>query len=81
MKNSADETTHHTHARSLLADIEGAPTTVLPRRATIVDWLHTYLARASENGYITNDAEANDLIALDEFLRTYAVPATHAAAA
>ena len=81
MKITTGESTHQNHARSLLADIEGAPATLLPRRATIVEWLNTYLARASENGYVTNDAEAGDLIALGKFLRTYEVPATHASAA
>jgi hypothetical protein len=74
MKNSPEETTHHTQAKALLHDIASAPVTAIPRRDTIIAWLETYLARTSEKGHITSDAEANDLIALDQFLRTYAVP-------
>jgi len=80
MKLTVEETAHQAHARTLLADMAGAPTSHLPRRATLVDWLNDYLSRASENGYVTNLAEADDLIALDRFLRAHEVPACSSAA-
>lgn len=81
MKHSAEETTHHTQAKALLNDIESAPVTAIPRRDTIVAWLETYLARTSRKGYVTDEAEAKDLIALDQFLRTCAVPVAGQSAA
>jgi hypothetical protein len=81
MKHTPEEATHSTQARALLHDIESAPVTAIPRRDTIIAWLETYLARTSQKGYITDDAEAKDLIALDHFLRTYAVPVAGESAA
>lgn len=39
----------------------------------IVEWLNAYLIRTSETGYTSDDAEVNDLIALDDFLGVYRV--------
>jgi hypothetical protein len=68
-----------TQARALLADIEGAPTTSLPRRETIVDWLNAFLVRTDKKGYVLGETEAADLNELDQFLRTYDVPVAAAA--
>ena len=76
MKNNpADETANQTHARSLLADIEGASDTLIPRRETIVEWLKDYLYRSHRRGYVVELAETDDLVALDAFLRSQQVPA------
>lgn len=39
----------------------------------IVEWLNAYLVRTSETGYTSDDAEVNELIALDDFLGVYRV--------
>lgn len=74
MKHSPEEIIHHTQAKALLNDIEGAHATAIPRRDTIVSWLNTYLARTNQTGYVSNDGEVRDLTALDQFLRSCAVP-------
>jgi hypothetical protein len=74
MEHTADENTNQTQARALLADIQGAPTTLIPRREPIVGWLTAFLLRSDRTGYVMGATEADDLIALDQFLRTYQVP-------
>lgn len=76
MRHHSEETPHTIQARALLHDIESAPTTALPRRATLVAWLNAYLDRASRKDYVTDEAEAGDLIAMEQFLRSCAVPVT-----
>ena len=71
---TAGEKPNQTHARSLLAGIEGAPETYLPRREIIVDWLNGYLLRSDRRGYVMEPTEADDMVALDKFLRTHEVP-------
>ena len=79
--HTTEDKNHQTHARSLLADIEGAPGTILPRRETIVEWLNGYLLRTDRRGYVMDPTEADDLIELDKFLRLHAVPVAVRAAA
>jgi hypothetical protein len=71
---TADEKANQTQAKSLLAGIQGAPETYLPRRAVIVDWLNSYLLRSDRRDYIMDPAEGDDLNALEKFLHTHAVP-------
>jgi len=71
---SAGEKSNQLHAKSLLADIQGAPDTVLPRREALVEWLTGYLLRSDRRGYVMDPAEATDLAALDKFLRSHEVP-------
>ena len=71
---TAEEKPIQTHARSLLADIQGAPETFLPRREPIVDWLNAYLLRSDRRGYVTEPAEAADLVAVEKLLRSHKVP-------
>ena len=78
---TAEEKPNQIHARSLLADIQGSPDTALPRRETIVDWLNSYLLRSDRRSYVMQPTEADDLIAVDKFLRTHHIPvAVHSAA-
>ena len=60
---------HLTHARSLLASMQSAPDAYLPRRAILADWLNAFVARASLPKYELGATEAEDLTALDSFLR------------
>ena len=78
--HSADDETPRAHARSLLADIHGAPNTTLPRRDALVIWLDAFLLRAGQRGYATEPAEIADLAALEKFLRAHAIPITATAA-
>jgi len=68
-------TDHVIQARALRADILGAPEVWLPRRETLVDWLDGFLGRADKPSYAMGETEAEDLIALDHFLRRKKVPA------
>ena len=81
MENTANRKTNQTQARALLADIQSAPTTVIPRREPIVVWLNAFLLRSDQKDYVMGETEAADLIALDQFLRTYHVPVAAPAAA
>ena len=78
---TAEVKSNQTHAKSLLAGIQGAPETYLPRREIIVDWLNGYLLRSDRRGYVVDPTEADDLIQLDKFLRTHQVPIAARAAA
>jgi hypothetical protein len=60
---------HITHARSLLAGMQAAPEAYLPRRAILSEWLNAFVARASLPRYELGATEAEDLVALEEFLR------------
>ncbi|MES2695161.1 MAG: hypothetical protein V4773_16930 [Verrucomicrobiota bacterium] len=62
------------HARTLRADILGAPAVWLPRRAVLLDWLNAFLVRAEVAKYELDETEASDLVALDQFLRKKKVP-------
>jgi len=62
------------HAKALLADIQGAPSTFLPRRDALVDWLNAYLLRSDRRGYVMDPTETADLLELEKFLRTHDVP-------
>jgi hypothetical protein len=72
--HTAEETTNQVHAKSLLADIQGAPDTVLPRREAITEWLNGYLLRSDRRDYVVDPIETNDLAELDKFLRSHEVP-------
>jgi hypothetical protein len=75
MNSATDEKkTSQTHARALLEDIQRAPEIALPRRETLVDWLNAFLLRAGRRGYVMAQAETEDLIALDRFLRSLNIP-------
>ena len=78
---TAEEKKNQTHAKALLAGIEGAPDTYLPRRAVIVDWLNGYLLRSDRRDYVMDPTEADDLAELEKFLRQHDVPVTALAAA
>lgn len=78
MKTIAEPTPNQIHAKALLADILGSPATALPRRETLVDWLKSLLSRSHQSGYVADDSESADLIALDRFLRTNDVPSAAA---
>ena len=70
-----DEKENQAQAKSLLADIMGAPAVLLPRRDTLVAWLEAYLLRSDRRGYVMEDSESTDLNALSRFLRSQGVEA------
>ena len=65
---------HVVHARALLADIHRSPDILLPRRATLTEWLDAFLVRAEAPAYHLQETEAADLIDLDQYLRTLKLP-------
>ena len=66
-----------THARSLRADVIAAPATWIPRRDIIIEWLNGFITRAQVSSYSMEDTtEANDLVALELFLRKMKTPVT-----
>jgi hypothetical protein len=71
---TADEKGIQAHAKALLADIQGAPSTFLPRRETLVDWLNACLLRSDRRGAAVDPTEAADMVELEKFLRTHDVP-------
>jgi hypothetical protein len=70
---TAEEKSNQAQARSLLAAIQAAPDTLLPRRETIVEWLDGFLLRSDRRGYVVAPTEADDLNALEKFLRSHKV--------
>ena len=65
---------HLVHARALRADILAAPAVWLPRREILLDWLDKFLQRVAVANYELGETEADDLVALDKFLRKRSVP-------
>lgn len=65
---------HLVHARALRADILAAPGVWLPRREILLDWLDKFLQRVALANYELGETEADDLAALDKFLRKRSVP-------
>ena len=65
---------HLTHSRALRADILAAPDVWLPRREILLEWLNGFLLRATALKYELGATEADDLNALDRFLRKMKVP-------
>lgn len=49
--------------------MQAAPDAYLPRRAILADWLNGFVSRASRPKYALGATEAEDLVALDEYLR------------
>jgi hypothetical protein len=64
------------YATSLLADVRAAAKNTLPRREDVLTWLADFLARCDRKGYHTQPAEAENLSAIDDFLRASQVPFT-----
>lgn len=65
---------HLARARSLRADLLASPTVWLPRREILLEWLNAFLARAKATEYELGATEADDLAAVDRFLRTNQIP-------
>ena len=66
--------THLSHARSLRADIIAAPAIWLPRREVLLEWLAAFVTRAEAPSYELDETEADDLAALERFLRDKKIP-------
>lgn len=79
MKTIADPSSNQSQAKALLADIHASPSTALPRRDTLVEWLDTLVLRSHQKGYVASDEDSKDLIALARFLRVNDVPMAAAA--
>ncbi|HVS51194.1 MAG TPA: hypothetical protein VHD62_02470 [Opitutaceae bacterium] len=65
---------HLAHAHALQADISAAPEVWLPRREILLEWLEKFLQRVAAPDYELGETEADDLAALDKFLRKKMVP-------
>lgn len=65
---------HLVHARALQTDILAAPGVWLPRREILLEWLEKFLQRVAKPSYDLGETEADDLAALDKFLRKKSVP-------
>ncbi len=70
----SDQKASQVRARSLLADLNGSPLIAIPRRDPIVAWLNAYLIRSDRRGFEAKPTDEEDMIAVDQHLRTYAVP-------
>ena len=66
---------HLVHARALQSDILAAPGVWLPRRDILLQWLENFLQRVAAPKYELGETEAEDLAALEKFLRKKSVPA------
>lgn len=66
--------THLVHAQALRADIVSSPDLWLPRRDAILHWLNAFLARAETGKFELAATDADDLAALDTFLRKKKIP-------
>lgn len=75
-----DLKTYQAYAESLYADIHAVVKDSLPRREVLLGWLDDFLLRAKKRGFQMEQADVNDLTALDQFIRINKVPATVRAA-
>ena len=57
-----------------LAEIVAAPTVWLPRRDAVTDWLNQFIARSAQPNFVLGSTEAEDLAALEQFLRKKKIP-------
>ena len=71
-----DLKTYQVYATSLHADIHAVVKDGLPRREVLLDWLDDFLLRAKKRGFQMEQAEVNNLIALDQFVHMNGIPAT-----
>lgn len=76
MKHTEDGQLKRSQATAMQSEIQGAPENLFPRRQPILDWLRDFLVRSDKKGYVLGETEADDLTALNLFLREYGVPAT-----
>lgn len=67
-------TEHRVHAQALRFNILAAPTVWLPRREALVEWLEKFIQRLASPAYALGETEAEDLAAVEKFLRTNLVP-------
>ncbi|MGD1029522.1 MAG: hypothetical protein ABSA05_00130 [Opitutaceae bacterium] len=65
-------------AQAMRDEILAAPDVWLPRRDTLLDWLNAFMKRAEKPSYELGATEADDLTALDRFLRRKKVPVAQA---
>ena len=75
-----DLKTYQAYAESLYADIHAVVKDSLPRREVLLGWLDDFLLRAKKRGFQMEQADVNDLTALDQFVRINGIPATVRAA-
>lgn len=61
--------TYRLYATSLLADVERAAESSLPRRGALADWLRDFLERSARRDYALASTERADLTAVHEHLR------------
>jgi hypothetical protein len=67
---------HRAYALSLLADLNAPDAQAQPCRDTLLDWLQLFLRRADARGFRATDADVENLIALDQYVRINRIPAT-----
>ena len=75
-----DLKTYQVFAVSLLADLQAAAKIGVPRREVLIDWLDDFLVRSKRRGFEMEQAEVDDLIALDEFVHRNGIVASVRAA-
>ncbi|MGA2444046.1 MAG: hypothetical protein ABSG50_01295 [Opitutaceae bacterium] len=71
-----DLKTYQVYAASLLDDIRAVAQNGLPRREVLLDWLDDFLVRTKKRGFQMEQAEVDNLIALDQFVHMNGIPAT-----
>ena len=68
--------TYQEYATSLHTDIHAVVKDGIPRREVLLDWLDDFLLRAKKRGFQMEQAEVDNLIALDQFVHMNGIPAT-----
>ncbi|MFI5335886.1 MAG: hypothetical protein ACHQ5A_03835 [Opitutales bacterium] len=66
---------HQAHATALLTDLHAGAGLFLPRREDIELWLRDFLRRAAAKGYHVDEGDAENLQALDRYVRANLTPA------
>lgn len=67
---------HRTYALSLLTDLSAPDAQAQPCRDTLLDWLRVFLRRTDARGFRASDADVENLIALDQYVRINRIPAS-----
>jgi len=68
--------TYQAYASSLHADIKAAVNDGLPRREVLLEWLDDFLVRTKKRHFEIEQADVENLTALDQFVRFNRIPST-----
>ena len=75
----SEPTSYQVYATSLHDDITASVNDGLPRREILLEWLEDFQTRAKKKGFQVEQADIDNLTALDQFVRFNRIPATERA--